>query len=181
LNNKPQTTVNSNAIDNPIETAVNLAMKEQDERESKTKNILLFNIPESKNKDSKIRIDDEKKKVHDLSDILQINPVIKNLIRLGKFDENKTRPLLLNLENEVHKKEFLSHAKNLGSLNADDPMKKIVIKKDLTKLEREDEKALVIQLKERRKHGEDLVIRNGKIVIRNSQNSQRAPNNSNKK
>jgi hypothetical protein len=80
------------------------------------------------------------------------------------------------LVNEIHKNEFLLHAKNLGLLNPDDPMKKIVIKKDLTKLEREIEKALVIEIKERRKNGEDLVIRNGTIVSRNSLNSQRAQN-----
>jgi hypothetical protein len=159
----------STVLDKPIEMAVNFALREQDERESKSKNIILFNIPESENKDFKIRIDYDIAKVKEITDTLEINPVIEKVIRLGKFDENKQRPLLLKLLDTEEKEDFLINAKKLGRLNPDDPRKRVVIKKDLTKNERELEKILVVELKERRTHGEKLVIRNGKIVTIRSQ------------
>jgi hypothetical protein len=154
----------STVLDKPIEMAVNFALREQDERESKSKNIILFNIPESENKDFKIRIDYDIAKVKEITDTLEINPVIEKVIRLGKFDENKQRPLLLKLLDTEEKEDFLINAKKLGRLIPDDPRKRVVIKRDLTKNERELEKILVVELKERRTHGEKLVIRNGKIV-----------------
>jgi hypothetical protein len=154
----------------PIETAINEAMREKDERESKKKNIILFNVAESKSKVIQNRVEHDVANVKELVDILEINPDIKNMIRLGKADDSKVRPILLKLESEGQKEQFLSNAKKLGKLNHDDIRKKIVIKKDLTKFELEQERTLVRELKERRQKGEELFIRNGRIVQRNASN-----------
>ena len=96
----------------PMETAINKAMREKDERESKKKNIILFNVPECNVKDIQKRVKHDVAHVKELTDTLEINPDIKNIIRLGKADDSKIRPILLKLESEDQKQQFLSTLKN---------------------------------------------------------------------
>jgi hypothetical protein len=151
---------------NPIGTAVNDAIKEQDDRESKKNNIMLFNLPESKKLEVENKKADDEAKLNEIINILSIKPKVNAFFRLGKPDNSKVRPLLVKLETEEQKQSFLSNAKKLGLLDPTDLRKKVVIKKDCTKLELETEKVLVNEMKERRNCGEDVVIRNGKIVAR---------------
>ena len=62
------------------------------------KNIILFNVPECNVKDIQKRVKHDVAHVKELTDTLEINPDIKNIIRLDKVDDSKMRPILLKLE-----------------------------------------------------------------------------------
>ena len=87
-----------------------------------------------------------------------------SLLRLGKKQPNKIRPLLLCFEHEEDRVTVLSR---LHQLRNKDAYKNVFIAPDRTKFEREKHKNLVSELKNRRSKGEkDLVIRNGAIVTK---------------
>ena len=164
--NKESNSAAVKGCDKPIETAMTEVMREKDERERKKKNVIIFNVPESKSKDIKQKIEHDEANINELVGILEINPSIHKVIRLGKADDKKCRPILLKLETEEQRHLFLSSAKKLGKLNPDNIIKKYSIKKDLTKIELDQEKSMIKELNERRKKGEEVTIRNGKIVQR---------------
>ena len=87
-------------------------------------------------------------------------------MRLGKkTEDSSTKPRLLRvtLENVEVKKQILMKAKHLRD-SVDGNLSKVFISPDLTPKEREANRKLREELKARRDQGENVVIRNGKIV-----------------
>ena len=88
---------------------------------------------------------------------------MKSKIRLGKREENKTRPVLVKLGKEENARKILMKAKRLR--NSSSRYSRIFIAKDQSKEEREKEKNLRLELKELREtEGEWYTIKKGKIV-----------------
>ena len=88
----------------------------------------------------------------------------KQLIRLGKRDEYKIRPVLVKLKDEEAAKEVLVRAKRL---RFSEQYAGVFISKDLSRAEREREKNLRKELKELRENETEeewYKIKNGKIV-----------------
>jgi len=90
---------------------------------------------------------------------------IVKFMRLGTRSEDggRPRPTLVKLEDEKQKWKIMKSAKNLKDER--DPVKKpIGIVSDLTEMEREIERNLRQQLKEKKQQGEeDQYIKNGKL------------------
>ena len=87
---------------------------------------------------------------------------ITKVIRLGKRNGEKPRPLLVGLDNDATKTEILSQS---GKLHRFDQYNKVYIVADKTEYEREKHKKLIDELKFRRFKGEkNSIIRNGSIV-----------------
>ena len=85
-------------------------------------------------------------------------------MRLGKKSKDKTRPLLTCLESQQDALYMISHA---SYLRRHEEYNNIYIAPDMTKYQRH--KQLVDELKHRKSNGENnLVIRNGEIIIRRS-------------
>lgn len=75
--------------------------KEYSNRVSRQKNILLFNLPESADKNESQRQSLDTSKVTEILSKLNINTVLdkNNVKRIGKFVPNKTRPILISMNN----------------------------------------------------------------------------------
>ena len=103
---------------------------------------------------------------------LEIEEVsIKNIVRLGKKEEDRTRLLKVTLESVKNKREILMKAKKLREAER---WERVFVTPDLTPKERQQNKELREELKQRTKDGEEgLVIRRGKIVkLQTSQEGQ---------
>ena len=141
------------------------------EKERRSKNIILYNIPESEAEAADERIKEDCNKIKDILEIkkLKLCPQkIENIFRLGRKDDIATkgrpRPILLKFDTLEYKKEVLSYCKDLY-LIIESVKTPIYYSLDLTLKERTERKALVEELKERKKTGEiNLTIRNSKNV-----------------
>ena len=92
---------------------------------------------------------------------------IEKVIRLGKINtENKPRPLLVKLKNKIDKYRLLGKAKNLKYCR--DELKKVIVAPDLTLKEREHDRKLRNELKQKREAGENnWFIHRGELKQRN--------------
>ena len=146
--------------------------KETKEKLAKENNICIFNVPESiksTTDESQARLEDVKK-LHSILDkhiTLEKEDVLR-VYRKKIRDENKPRPIIIMLKSKEKRTELL---KLRGLMyeeqnDSDDVtgITPIYISKDRTRLEQEQNKILVLELKRRRKNGENIYIRNGKIV-----------------
>ena len=133
---------------------------EQMEREQKKKNEVVYNLPESKSEEAReIYTEDEEacRTIYEGIGVEQVEH--KQLIRLGKRVENKTRPVLVKLEKEKNAREILMKAKRLRHSKQ---YSRIFIAKDQSKEEWENQR---LELKELREtEGEWYTIKKGKIV-----------------
>ena len=127
----------SEGIDDKIKGAV-IEQREIDDRKL---NILCFGLKESTEENAVIRNDDEKAKLnHIINNVLEISEdefSIENTpVRIGRFDEAKTRPLKFVAKSFESKKKLLEVARNkLKTLN-DPEFKGFFFKPDLTKKQR---------------------------------------------
>ena len=136
---------------------------EQMEREQKKKKVVVYNLPESESEEARERYRDDEEACRTIFEGIGVQQVEqKQLIRLGKREENKTRPVLVKLGKEENAREILMKAKRLRN---SEQYSRIFIAKDQSKEEREKEKNLRLELKElREKEGEWYTIKKGKIV-----------------
>ena len=141
----------------------NPAMRIVDElsdRDRRKKNVIVYNLPEPAQNNKS----DSDAFSALCSSVYNSSFTITKLLRLGKKQPNKIRPLLLCFEHEEDRVTVLSHSHQLCNKDA---YKNVFISPDRTKFEREKHKNLVSELKNRRLKGEkDLVIRNGAIVTK---------------
>ena len=141
-------------------------MREQEDRQNRKNNLVMYNVPESTHQDPRER---------QTQDLAFCQDVIENslgvdgrayemvtVIRLGKTrTDDRNRPVLIKMKSEYEKWEILRNAKNL-KYERDDNKKKIGISLDLTAQQREHDRKLRNELKERREKGETgLYIKNG--------------------
>ena len=148
------------------------------DRDRRKKNIIVYNLPEPASND---KSDSAQNNQSDsdafsalCSSVYNSSFTITKLLRLGKKQPNKIRPLLICFEHEEDRVTVLSHSHQLCKKDA---YKNVFISPDRTKFEREKHKNLVSGLKNRRLNGEkDLVIRNGAIVTKSAARSNTPAN-----
>ena len=139
-------------------TALNVnILDELADRDRRRKNLIIYNFPENSDHQA------DKAKFLELSKLVfNLDLNITKIIRLGKRNDEKRRPLLVGLDSDAAKIEVLSQS---GKLCRFDQYNEVYIVADKTKYEREKHKKLVNELKSRRSKGEkNLIIRNGNIV-----------------
>ncbi len=160
------------------EVSMTEAVKEMEERERRKGNIIIHNVTESSSTDSDTTRNNDVQKINELCEkYLKIDINIKKdqkqqplVIRLGKKDEKKNRSLKLCL-NPDDAQKMLLNAKNLSQ--AQDPeFKKMIIKPDLTQMQRDEEKKLIEEKNQKNQEAkgknepEDWIIQRWKVVRR---------------
>lgn len=112
----------------------------EDQRE-RALNLIIFNLPESKSKNSNDRKDYDNKKYEELC----LNIGVKDhdyklTFRLGNYKEGTNRPLKVIMNNKKHRKNILDNAPKIRDLPSTSDLKRCIIVKDLTKRQRETNK-----------------------------------------
>ena len=138
---------------------------EQMEKVQRKKNVVVYNLPESEEEQARDRYKEDEIACRKIFEIMEMENIEqKQLIRLGKREEYKIRPVLVKLKDEEAAKEDLVRAKRL---RFSEQYAGVFISKDLSRAEREREKNLRKELKELRKNETEeewYKIKNGKIV-----------------
>ncbi len=149
-------------------------MLELEEREARKNNVILFDIPECSSEDTNTRIQYDRNKALEVLSEIGIKTDLKRVTRLGKITSRK-RPLRITVESPQVVKDIMKASSNLARTE-DENLKKVSIKKDMTPLEREHRKKLVVLMKSKqsesdvKKDGAKWVIRNNRVI-----NTQRRP------
>lgn len=142
-----------------------ISMKiEELEKERRKKNLLIFNLEESNADEPGKRYQDDMAKctkifTHELEiqDLL-----VEKLIRMGKKQENRRRPLLVKLGSETDRNTILSQARKMRNSVE---FERVYLAKDLTEVERETDRKLREELREKRDKEEGkFMIRRGKVI-----------------
>ena len=134
--------------------------KEANERKMKSKNICFFNIPESKSDNSETEAKDDCIKLQlILKDKINLKKSdIKSMFRAGQKQINKTRPIIMKL-NEIETKVEIMKLRNLKYETKDntgaDSTIPIFACPDRTKKQQEEHRQLVQELKEKREADKD--------------------------
>lgn len=156
-----------------IKEEVREELREEQDRKVRKNNLVLYNVNESRNAIPKERQKEDETICEDVfSHDLKVESFhIEQVVRLGKvrMDDKRPRPLLVKLKEASEKYNILKEARNIRTSNLED-RRKIIIAPDLTKKQREEEKILRAQLKEKRDNGDfNWYIKNGKLCKKNFQ------------
>lgn len=127
---------------------------------AREKNIIMFNLPESVGTIEE-NIAKDKEQVQEINKITAEldNPEIK-IRRLGKKGE-KPRPLLVSFSEMGDKEKVMGNLTKMK--HAKEPLNKVSVKHDLTKIEREEEKKLLAEAKTMNALEEDPTV---KYIVR---------------
>ena len=126
-------------------------LQEEKDKESRRRNIIIYRMPESKAKDVVNKQKDEKKIFRKLmNDVLKINCNENDIIRTFKFgekEEGKDKPLLIEFKSMSLKNQMMESLYKLAK--ASDVFKNLSISHDMTKAERNEQKKLVNEAKDK--------------------------------
>ena len=135
---------------------------EQMEKVQRKENVVVYNLPESEEEQAKDRYKEDEAACRKIFEVMEMENVEqKQLIRLGKREEYKIRPVLVKLKDEEAKQQKKSWSVFSEQYAG------VFISKDLSRAEREREKNLRKELKELRENETEeewYKIKNGKIV-----------------
>ena len=154
-------------IEKMIEKKLAEALDERVEKEKRKLNLIVVNIPESRETDNVLKKKDEIERVKEL--FTKICPELEGMevhdpVRLGEIRlGSKPRVLRVRVDNEEVKRQITKNAYRLNKgVNIE---KKVFVNPDYTFAERKKNKTLRDELKVRIDGGQrDIGIRNGKIV-----------------
>lgn len=150
-------------------------LKEREDIAKRERNLFIYNVPESTEEEFLDRIEEDRSFVMKVCDELGAKDAkFTAIIRFGKvarnpdnsIDISKSRPIRVTFLEKRVRRLVLVNAKLLKSPK-DSSLKNISISRDMTDEEKKQYKKLELELKERRKIGEDdIYISRGKIVKR---------------
>ena len=144
---------------------VNIIREERD-IERRKNNLCIFNMPNSADDDDGLK----SLFVNQLG--LQPQEVeIAETLRVGRVVDNKPRVLIVKFSNQNCRRKVLRNANKLRNYTPEGSTLKVFISPDYTKTQQEFQKKLRSDLKTRRDAGEDVYIKDNKIVQRH-QNGQ---------
>ncbi|KAL4240642.1 hypothetical protein ACF0H5_001433 [Mactra antiquata] len=144
----PQNMNNIEDIDNNVISSVISEMNEQKNRED---NIVFYGVTELNSKNGKERQSHDCKIVNEimnLCDIVLDNTDLIRTSRIGKYDSEKHRPLLVTGCETENKKKLFRNFNSAQSHDQNSKMDKIRVGHDLTQSERIEEKKLFSKAKE---------------------------------
>ena len=133
--------------------------------EKKKDNLIIYGMPESNHEDKKSEMLEDfrrLKKTYEEKAELQKED-IKHITRIGIKGNGKIRPIQITLSSQEKRKELLTNNMNLKLLE-EHVSTNIYVSPDRTRNQRDADKELRTELKRRKNLGENLVIRNNKIV-----------------
>jgi len=147
-----------------LNTTASSIADELADRERRKNNLIIYNLPEKSDREADKKLFAELCKTTFSEEF-----AVSKILRLGKKNDNKNRPLLVVLKHETDKSFLLS---NSARLRQHDSSKTVYFSPDRTKFERLKYKNLVEELKQRKAKGEtNLIIRNNTIVNRRTRAS----------
>ena len=154
-------------------------IRKREERKKRKNNIVLFNIPESNERNTEDRNQqDLERSERVIKNHLNIKEAeITEVVRLGYRPrprdagneaplgpDQKPRPLVVKIREYVHKWKIIAKAKELRNSGLPE-IRKVGISPDMTKKEREENDKLRAELMQRREAGEENIkIHRGQIV-----------------
>ena len=162
---------------------INTNIEEEKRRESRKLNLIVYGLPEN-HTDSGDQMKSDFLALQELyNNKLALTPSdFSNIIRLGKKKENQIRPIRISFLDPQIRKEVLINNKGLRFEGNEykecncktNPGRHIHINvtTDKTLQEREEESKLRETLNERRQKGENVIIKRGKIIKKDQQESQ---------
>ena len=133
-----------------ISTNVNEVVNEINDRVERSKNVLIFNVPESTERMAEDRVKSDLNHISSILDPLGSFPQPRKILRLGSPKPNATRPLNLIFENN-------EEAQSVLRSNKVNPNKLRQFRPDLTKLQRESNTAVFKEFNDRKSKGEDNI------------------------
>jgi len=168
--------LNEEKLDLLVKAHVQEQIDTKNEREERKNNIIIFNLDECEEDGI------EKERKHDKREVGKLFGKIcpevevkeireENFVRLGRKAntkvgsgvQKKNRPIKVVLPEEQSKGKILKKAKNLRGLAE---YSKVGIAPDKTMKERMEDKKLRTELKTRKQNNEDVVVFNGKVMLR---------------
>ena len=155
--NAPNTSVKFN-------TAVNEAITEREEQQSRKLNLMVINLTEAESAEEDTA---QMKVLLETKMNIEDEIVIKEFTRLGRVREDgKPRLVRVQLQDLTMKRKILSSATKLRKLAENDPFAKVYVKPDLTKKQQAESKNLFTALKAQRAQDQDnrYIISKGKII-----------------
>ena len=142
-------------------------LKEANLRDKKKLNLIFFDFKEEEHESTEDLMKDDFNKIKSVyEERVPLNEKdITHITRIGKKTAGKTRPILVSFKNEEIKMQILRNGRNLTLKTDDWESCNVYVAMDKTPKQRETEKRLRAEIKERTAKGEsNLVIRNEKIV-----------------
>ena len=140
------------------------------DRNDRSKNVLLYNVPESLAKSADERVIDDLTHVSSILEPLGAFQQPKKIFRIGPPKPNAVRPLKMIFSNN-------DEAKSILKSNVKSPNKQNHFRPDLTTRQRQSNSSIIEKFKERKSRGENdiaLTYRNNMALItrRNEGRSQ---------
>jgi hypothetical protein len=134
---------------------------EFEDRMNRRRGLIFIGVDESTEDDVPSRKAHDEQKLDDLLSVMKIpdHSSCFRIRRIGKPIPKKSRLLHVECKDEFIKNQILSNRTLLRTLNS-----KVFVQPDMTKRQQETYKSLQDELKFRRANGENVVIRNNKIV-----------------
>jgi len=127
-------------IKSTLQDDVRREIREIENQKIRAMNLILFNVPESEDKNSTVRKDLDQTLINELCTLIKVQePDIKLTFRLGN-PSTKTRPLKLVFNNKKHRKYILDNASNIKNISSTISLSKVIIANDLTVQQREQNK-----------------------------------------
>lgn len=168
------------SMDNKIEKQVEKAIESFRDREERKCNVIIHNVPEPTTPDRKT---EDGEKLRDIFSVIKCDDVTpKMFVRLGKPINGKARLIKVVLESVSYKHQLLGGTKLLRTKDGDGNIthgwNNIYITPDLTKEEREHNRAMHQEFDKKKKdeRNPDLIIYRGKIIDRKELSGQAAGN-----
>ena len=151
---------------NELNEKIDLRVKEIDARKRRSQNLMIYNLPESKDDNSDQRQEFDKNLINEIASSLDVKLDDFKGYRIGIRSTDKIRPLKIVFDNKRNRRDFLSQAKHIR-LKAPDKLKKTIITADMTPAQREERKTLLRELEQVRLKHKGAKIRDNKIIIPN--------------
>ena len=133
----------------------------------KKMNLTFFNFKEEHHENNEDLMLDDFNKIQSAYEgrVVIVEKDISHITRIGKKQHDKVRPILVTFKSEEVKMQMLRKSKDLKLVSDEGEITKVYAAPDKTQKQREHEKLLRDEIKERVGKGEkNLVIRNEKIV-----------------
>ena len=150
-----------------VQEEINKKTEEERDLENRRKNVVIYRVPEKKTESVVDRKTSDMVFVKDLLDGVFSMKVddqdIEKLYRLGRFEEDKTRPLLVAFRNIEQKDQIMENLRNLRQ-----PIEKfrgIGVSHDLHPKERDERKRLVEEAKQQHIASDTDAVENYRFLV----------------
>lgn len=152
--------------DNAVREAISASLSEFEDIDRRRKNVIIFGVPEIDNVSAETAREEERRKLKEICDHVDADSNdILTCFRIGGRGQ-KPRPLKLKMKSQDSKEKMLLNARQLRTFRRVGWNERIFIKPDMTRRQQESMKLLRAELKTRNSNGEDLIIRDGKLIPR---------------